>query len=122
MREEIIIALNNISDSIHKIELRFNEIKTADDFINSEAGVTIYDSINMRLQIIGEQIRNIEKYDSNLLENYKNINWKGIIALRNIISHDYNFTSYEVIFNLCKEKLPELKLTIVEILTDSKGS
>lgn len=122
MHEETNIALNNILDSIYKIESRFTEINTADDFINSDAGVTIYDSINMRLQVIGEQIRNIEKYDSALLENYTDINWKGIIALRNIISHDYNFTSYEVIFNLCKEKLPELKSTIHKILTDSKGS
>ncbi|RPI19642.1 MAG: hypothetical protein EHM58_01165 [Ignavibacteriae bacterium] len=65
--------LENISDSIEIIEERFKEIKSVDDFVNRPYGITLLDSISMRLQVIGESVININKNDKNYLYNYGEI-------------------------------------------------
>jgi len=45
--------LQDIISSIELIEKRFESITGADDFVSSEAGMLILDSICMRLQVVG---------------------------------------------------------------------
>jgi uncharacterized protein with HEPN domain len=39
-------------------------------------GVTKLDSISMRLQIIGEMLKKIDKADSNYLVKFKQVDWE----------------------------------------------
>jgi len=69
----------------------------------------------MRLQTIGESIKNILKRDNNFLEQFaEKIYWSDIIRFRDILSHHY--IDAEVVFDICNEDLPELK----SILTTAK--
>lgn len=55
--------LQFILDSITMIKKRFQSISNSDDFLNSDEGMTRLDAISMRLQSIGEALKNIDKRD-----------------------------------------------------------
>lgn len=51
-----------------------------------------------------------------LLLEYPEIPWRKIVALRNIISHEYANIDEEIIFAIVKQSLPPLKLAVLEII------
>ena len=51
--------LQDVISSIGLIEKRFESITGVDDFVSSEAGMLILDSICMRLQVVGELLKKI---------------------------------------------------------------
>ena len=55
--------LKFILQSIEMIKKRFQDITCSDDFMYSDDGMTKLDSISMRLQSIGEALKNIDKRD-----------------------------------------------------------
>ena len=62
MPDEIIFEnLFLISESVELILKRFEAIRQPDDFVLDDNGVTILDSIAMRLQVVGELLKKIEK-------------------------------------------------------------
>lgn len=94
------------------IEQRFKSIAGANDFVISEAGMIILDSICMRLQIVGELLKKIQKIDPGVFEKYPEIEWQNIMKLRDIISHHYEHVDHEIIYDICKNHLPNLKKAI----------
>ncbi|TGN09739.1 HepT-like ribonuclease domain-containing protein [Leptospira ilyithenensis] len=122
MSEEIKERFEFITESILLIETRFKKIKFPDDFINSDEGLTILDSIAMRLQTIGDNIKSIVKIDSNFLKNYSSTDWEKIMKMRDVISHHYEGLDHEIIFNICNEKLDNLKTTVNLILKQLNGA
>ena len=57
----IIDNLQSILGSIELIESRFAGIASSDDFVMNANGVLMLDSICMRLQVIGELLKKINK-------------------------------------------------------------
>lgn len=109
----IIELLDYILESISIIRRRFENIKSCDDFINSDDGIDRLDAISMRLQSIGEALKNIYKADKALLEKVKSASyWSQIIKLREIISHHYIDIDSEIIFDICENELTELEESI----------
>ena len=72
----------------------------------------VLDAIAMRLQVVGELLKKIDRHDSSFLKNYSGINWDNIMRLRDIVSHHYGKVDHEVIFDICKNHLPPLRKTI----------
>lgn len=101
--------LYDIISSIELIEKRFKGITGADDFVLSENGMIILDSICMRLQIVGELVKKIQKIDSDVFEKYPEIEWQNIMKLRDILSHHYEHMDHEIIYDICMNHLPNLK-------------
>ncbi|TGN19142.1 HepT-like ribonuclease domain-containing protein [Leptospira idonii] len=120
MFEEIKERFEFILESIQLIEARFLKIKFPDDLVNSDDGITILDSIAMRLQAIGDNVKSIFKLDNQFLDKYPNIDWEKIMKMRDVISHHYEGLDHEIIFNICKSKIPELKSSILSILNQLK--
>jgi uncharacterized protein with HEPN domain len=104
--------------SIELIEERFAFIKTRDDFIEDHAGLEKLDAISMRLQSIGEAIKNLLKRDADILltKNEKSY-WSDIVRFREIISHHYIDIDSEIVFDICTDDLLELKEIIQKIYT-----
>ncbi|TGL85796.1 DUF86 domain-containing protein [Leptospira congkakensis] len=121
MSEEINERIEFILESILLIENRFLKIKFPDDLINSNDGITILDSIAMRLQAIGDNIKSIYKLDNQFLQKFPDIEWEKIMKMRDIISHHYEGLDHEIIFNICKNKIPDLKISITSILKQLNG-
>lgn len=82
--------------------------------------MVLFNSTCMCLQTIGETVRQIDNLteEALLVENYKEIPWKRIIGLRNILSHEYAAIDPEAIFNTIKRGIPPLLITINSIITD----
>ena len=110
--------LKFILSSIEMIKKRFIGIKSSDDFIHNDDGMMKLDSISMRLQSIGEALKNIDKRDRKfLLEVADKTYWSNIIKAREIITHHYIDIDSETIFMICDEKLDDLE-SKVSILLD----
>lgn len=114
--------LQDIISSIELIEKRFKGITVADDFVLNETGMLILDSVCMRLQIVGELMKKIQKIDPSVFFNYPEIEWQNIMKLRDIISHHYEHVDHEIIYDICKNHLPDLKKTVQLIYKDQTGS
>ena len=114
--------LQDIISSIELIEKRFESITGVDDFVSSEAGMLILDSICMRLQVVGELLKKIQKIDPGAFEKYPEIEWQNIMKLRDIISHHYEHMDHEIIYDICKNHLPSLKKAVQLIYKDQTGS
>jgi uncharacterized protein with HEPN domain len=116
----ILDNLEIIIESIRIVEKRFENISTAEDFIKNPEGVQILDSICMRLQIIGELTKKIDKINPEYLENFPVIEWPKIMKLRDIISHHYEQVDHEIIFDICENHIPILGEIISTMLESSR--
>ena len=110
--------LKFILDSIDMIRKRFDGITVSDDFMHSEEGLTRLDAISMRLQSIGEALKNIDKRNRKfLLEVADKAYWSKIIKTREIITHRYIDIDSETIFMICDEKLDELENNVSTLMS-----
>ncbi len=113
--------LQIILESIVLVEDRFSKINSADDLVSSADGAFILDGIAMRLQVVGELLKKINKMDKSLLGKYPEIEWDKIIRLRDIVSHHYEKLDHEIIFDICKSNIPKLKTTISKIIKSTEA-
>ncbi len=102
------IYIQNILNAINKIE---RTCKNKNSLDNED----IWDMTLMRLQIIGEESIMLPK---EIKKEYKEIKWRNIRNLRNIISHKYEKVDKELIWKFIEEKMPELKKIVLKIKGD----
>ncbi|MBP1682945.1 MAG: hypothetical protein H6Q27_509 [Ignavibacteriaceae bacterium] len=119
MSLEIILSqFEDIKEAIVIVKNRIDGIESPLDFFKDEKSIIVYDSIAMRLQTIGESIKNVDKRNKTFLSNYPEIQWPEIMKLRDIISHHYKELNADTIFYACKEDLPILETIVDKIITD----
>jgi uncharacterized protein with HEPN domain len=85
--DEAIDALDLMLKSVHLVQERFSRIRVPEDFVLTAEGVTLLDAISMRLQVIGESVKQIQKTNPSLLEHYAQIEWDKIVRFRDLVSH-----------------------------------
>ena len=112
--------LTLILNAIAIIEKRMKKIKLSKDFIKNDDGKTILDSINARLQTIGENANKILKADKDFFSTHIHLDPFPIIDFRNIISHEYELLDYQIIYKICIEDLPILKQKIQTFLSNNE--
>lgn len=62
--------LNQVADALARVSRRFENIHSADDFLDSEHGQDILDSICMMLIAVGENFKSIDRHtDGKLPQN-----------------------------------------------------
>jgi len=109
--------LKFILESISLIKERFKVIESSDDFLHDNDGLMRLDAISMRLQSIGEALKNIDKRDrAFLLEVADKTYWSNIIKTREILTHHYIDIDSETIYMICDEKLDELEQNILTLI------
>jgi uncharacterized protein with HEPN domain len=73
-RELVLEILEQVYDSTQKVLKRFEPIKSANDFTDSDSGMEKLDAICMQLIAIGEALKNLDKITKDsLLSNYPQI-------------------------------------------------
>ncbi|TYB33911.1 MAG: DUF86 domain-containing protein [Flexistipes sinusarabici] len=113
---DINFTLDFILKSIDLIEKRFSDINSGEDFLKNDENLEKFDSISMRLQAIGENIKNLYKNNPEILESIASRDyWSSIIKMREIISHHYINIDAGIVYDICKNELVELKEKIIEI-------
>ncbi|NCB48890.1 MAG: DUF86 domain-containing protein [Clostridia bacterium] len=108
--------LDFILESLALVKKRFETIHSSDDFLQNDAGLEKLDAIAMRLQSIGEALKNLMKREKELLlkvadETY----WSEIIKTRDFISHHYVAIDAEIVFDICSSELEMLEKKIVAL-------
>ena len=109
--------LTFILESIRLIRKWFDSISSSDDFLANEEGMMRMDAIAMRLQSIGEALKNIDKHNrALLLQEASKEYWSKIIKTGEILTHHYIQIDSEIIFSICTDKLDELEKKITNLL------
>jgi len=115
----IVDILTQIYNATELVMKRFSRIKTADDFLDNEEGLQLLDAICMQLIAIGESVKNIDKITKKeLLSLYSDVDWKGVMGIRDIMTHHYFDIDAEEIFQVCSEEILPLSATIKRIIHD----
>jgi uncharacterized protein with HEPN domain len=111
--------LADILWAIGQIQKRFKGIDTPSNFSDNDVGLEKLDSICMQLINIGETLKGIDKITRRkLLKNYKEIEWKKVMGMRDIITHHYFDIDAETVFTVCDEHIPKLKNVLTKIRDD----
>lgn len=109
----VLEILANILTAIERIERRFQDIETPEDFLTDNTGLDKLDGIAMMLIAMGEQLKHLEKVSAiDLSALYPEIDWKGAKGIRDFLSHHYFILDAEVIFDVCKNKIDDVKQSI----------
>ena len=115
----VVEILKQIYRAAQTILERFQPVKTVSDFTDSSAGMEKLDSLCMLLIAIGEALKNLDKItNKSFLRRFPQVDWKRAKGMRDIISHHYFETDAEVIFDVCKNHIPELAETINKMIRE----
>jgi len=102
-------VLAQILESAERIKRRFAPIRSPGDFVLNEEGVDRLDGICMMLIAIGEGLKNLDKITGGeLLRRYPQVDWQGAKGIRDIISHHYFEVDPDIVYDVCREKMPGL--------------
>ena len=71
------------------------------------------DAVTRNLEIIGESVKHIT---TGLNKERNEIEWKEIAGMRDRIIHHYFGIQWEIVWSVIKDKIPQLKAKIEEIL------
>ena len=108
--------VNMMLDSIHVIQSRTSQIKSANDFLLTPDNTFLLDGICMKLIFMGESVKTIDRLSAGkLFPLFPFIPWKEIMKLRDIIAHHYFKIDVDVIYSTIKEDLPLLQDALVQI-------
>jgi uncharacterized protein with HEPN domain len=111
--------LLQIEESLVRIQRRSSNIKSPDDFTASDDNLDKLDAIAMMLIAIGESFKKIDlETDGQYLKKYPEIDWHGVIGLRNVLAHDYFDIDAEEIFKICRRDIPQLLDAVRRMLSE----
>jgi uncharacterized protein with HEPN domain len=105
------IRISDILQCIAKIK-RYTKGYTFDDFQEDEKTV---DSVLRNLEIIGEAARQVP---SDVKAQHPEIPWAEMLAIRNIVIHEYHGVNIRIIWQTVKEDLPPLVSPLKRILQE----
>ena len=101
--------LEDIVTSISKIERFTKDL----DYKAFQSNELVIDAVLRNLELIGEAARRLP---DEIKEKNKDIPWKRLIGLRNIVIHEYFGVDLEIIWKIAKENLPYTKSRILKLL------
>jgi uncharacterized protein with HEPN domain len=83
-------------------------------FFNDEMRV---DAVVRNLEIIGEAANHIP---DEVREDYSFVEWKKIIAFRNILAHEYFGIDSAILWDIIKNKLPQTEKDILQVMDEER--
>ena len=111
--------LLQIEESLSRIQRRSSGIKSPEDFTGNEDNLDKLDAIAMMLIAVGESFKKIDyETDGEWLIKYPEIDWYGVIGLRNVLAHNYFDIDTEIIYRICRKEVPKLLKTVRRMLRE----
>jgi uncharacterized protein with HEPN domain len=106
-------SLSQIQSILFTITERTANIHDIDDFLSTPNGMLVLDAVCMNLIALGEAVKNLDKVSNGeLLPQYPQIQWGGIMRMRDKIAHHYFEVDAEVVLLTVKEDIPQVKSVI----------
>jgi uncharacterized protein with HEPN domain len=87
---------------------------TKDDFLHDE---TLKRAVVRSLEIIGEATK---KISADFKIKWKSIEWKDMAGMRDRLIHDYMGVNYNIIWDVIKNKIPELSDQIQNVIENEQ--
>lgn len=107
------LYLHDIKEAVKKIET-FTKGFTFEEFAQD---IKTVDAVIRNLEILGEAAKHIPK---RVKEEHPDIDWKAIGGMRNILAHEYFGVRTGIIWKTIKERLPQLRHKVEEILGEGR--
>lgn len=118
-KAKIVHLLEQIIEQLEIVCERCRNVRTVNDFLNSNEGMSLLDGICMKLIAVGESLKNLDKLtERNLLIHYPQIPWREVMGMRDIIVHHYFEIDADVIFATVQENVPQLLKVLRKIKED----
>lgn len=118
-KELVSNSLRQISSLVNTIEERTADIADVNTFLCSPSGMVLLDAVCMNLIAVGEAVKNLDKVSNGeLLSQYPQLQWSGIMRMRDKIAHHYFEVDAEVVLLTVKEDIPLVKSTIEKMIAE----
>ena len=114
MKRDYRLFVEDILDSIEKIE-QFVSDMSFDEFVEDDKTSSV---VTRKLEIIGEATKNVSR---DIRKKYKELPWSDMAKMRDKITHAYFGINYKIIWRVIKQRLPEIKPAIRQILEDMEN-
>ncbi len=113
MNKEPLIFIQHMLESIEKIESYAKNL-TKEKLIKD---TKIQDAIIRRIEVIGEAAKNLS---FSFKKGHPEVEWSEIIRTRDKITHHYFGVDLNIVWDIIKKDLPDLKKKIKTILEEPK--
>ena len=114
-------SILQIQNLLNTISERTKNIDNVDDFLSTPNGMILLDAVCMNLIALGEAVKNLDKVsDGELLPKYNQIQWGGIMRMRDKIAHHYFEVDAEVVLLTAKEDIPLVKSIIDQMTKETE--
>lgn len=110
MSKKPIEYLKHIRDESLYILSVITPDKTKDNFLSDE---TLKRAVIRSLEIIGEATK---KIPADFKVKWSTIKWKDMAGMRDRLIHDYMGVNYSIVWDVVKNKIPELHAQIIEVI------
>lgn len=118
-REIVMDSLQKIRKAIETIMERAAVVSDPDELLCTPGGMMRLDAICMNLIALGEAVKGLDKQThGELLSRYSEINWSGVMRMRDKIAHHYFEVDTDVVFRTVQEEVPEMKEVIDRMITE----
>jgi uncharacterized protein with HEPN domain len=109
-------SLEYIRHILDEIEYLMDQSKDLDkrEFIKSE---TFKRAFVRSIEIIGEASK---KLVPEFKHRYSELEWKAIAGMRDRLVHDYFGVDYDIVWDVIQNKIPDLRMQIINILKKEK--
>jgi uncharacterized protein with HEPN domain len=114
MRNEFLDFVEDILDGMNKAE----ELLEGVIYSQFESDFRINFAVVRALEIIGEATKRLPE---ELRQRYPDIPWKGMAGMRDRIIHGYDNVDLQIVWDVVKRDIPEIKPKIDRILLDYEG-
>ena len=119
-RKQIILSLlRKILQTVERILANSETINSPSFYLLTPSGMERMESTCMLLIAIGEGVKGVDKLtEKNLFSQYPGIDWKGVMGMRDIIAHHYFDLDAEIVYDVIKNDLPQLRETLEQIINE----
>ena len=114
MSKEPIEYLKHIRDEINYICSVITDEVDKDMFLRDE---TLKRAIVRSLEIIGEATK---KITADIKYKWSDIQWKNMAGMRDKLIHDYMGVNYNIVWDVAKNKIPDLKEQIDKVISQNE--
>ena len=107
-------ALKDILEAVGRIERYVGSMSESEFLKNTEK----QDAVIRNLEIIGEATRNLP---AEFKQRHSRVQWAPIAGMRDRLIHQYFGVNWIILWDVVRNKLPELRTNVEQILHDEEG-
>lgn len=116
-------SLLKIRKAIETIIERSSVVSDPNELLCTPGGMMRLDAICMNLIALGEAVKGLDKQThGQLLPQYPEIYWSGVMRMRDKIAHHYFEIDTDVVFRTVQEDVPQMRGVIDKMIADIKDN